>query len=67
MVEMNERVIDQVDLENYKLDKEELENVAGGFALCLFVGVSTDVSAEANRDECHACAFIGVGMIDCTR
>ena len=51
-----------------ELDESELEAVAGGkWAMCIFLGFSSDVSAEANRDECHACAYVGVGILDFTR
>jgi hypothetical protein len=51
-----------------EISEEELESVAGGkWAFCIFLGVSSDVSAEANTNECHACAYVGIGILDFTR
>ena len=44
------------------LDDAELDAVAGGWSVCLTLGVSSDVSATcASNVEGHACAYVGVG------
>lgn len=45
-----------------ELDDAELDAVAGGWSVCLTLGVSSDVSATcASNVEGHACAYVGVG------
>ena len=50
-----------------ELSDDELDAVAGGGGFCFIIGVSSDVEDECGRDEGHACAYVGVGIIDMTR
>lgn len=50
-----------------EIDDEELDAFTGGWSACIFVGVSDEISAGCGRTEGHACAFVGIGIMDYTR
>ncbi|MCR4871133.1 MAG: hypothetical protein K5859_07540 [Atopobiaceae bacterium] len=48
-----------------ELTDDELNAVAGGGGACYIIGGSSGVEAECGRAEGHACAYVGIGIIDC--
>ena len=48
--------------DSHELDDADLDAVAGGWAICLTLGASNEVSATcASNVEGHACAYVGFG------
>ena len=60
------KAAEREQMEEKGISEEELENVSGGFGMCLFVGFSTNVSAAGMTDGedimGHACAYVSVGL-----
>ena len=46
---------------------ESFDALAGGTGFCIIIGGANDVEAGCGRNERHACAYLGITIIDCTK
>ena len=50
----------------HELGDAELEAVAGGGGFCYVIGGSSEPEATCGRADFHACAYVGITMLDIT-
>ena len=49
------------------LSDAELEAVAGGSGFCYVIGGSSEPEATCGRADFHACAYVGITMLDISK